>query len=339
MAEKNEGCATGIDLGTTYSCVAVWQEQHNRVEIIHNDQGNRMTPSFVAFTNEQRLISDAAKNQAATNPENTVFDAKRLIGRKYSDTILQKDISLWPFKVIDGVNDKPMIVVKYKDRCLGDAKIDESDVHDIVLVGGSSRIPKLQELLEEFFKGKNLCVKNIPDLVLFDVTPLSLGILTKGDLMSVEIPRNTTIPVKKESVYITTQDDQLSARIDVYEVSAEDKSTGKENEITITNEGRLSSEEIKRMIEEAVIYTDEDKKYKKKVNAINALDYYLYKVKNHMKQKMRAAITEAENLLDENQEAETDVLENSLDKLKSIFEPILVKRKREWDYEHIILDD
>jgi L1 cell adhesion molecule like protein len=73
MAIKHEGCAVGIDLGTTYSCVAVWSEEHNRVEIIHNDQGNRTTPSFVAFTYDQRLIGDAAKNQSATNPENTVF--------------------------------------------------------------------------------------------------------------------------------------------------------------------------------------------------------------------------------------------------------------------------
>jgi L1 cell adhesion molecule like protein len=73
MARKYEGHAIGIDLGTTYSCVAVWQEQHSRVEIIHNDQGNRTSPSFVAFTDEQRLIGDAAKNQAAANPQNTVF--------------------------------------------------------------------------------------------------------------------------------------------------------------------------------------------------------------------------------------------------------------------------
>ncbi|GAU23229.1 hypothetical protein TSUD_172570 [Trifolium subterraneum] len=114
MAKKHEGCAVGIDLGTTYSCVAVWLDEHNRVEIIHNDQGNKTTPSFVAFTNDQRLVGDAAKNQAASNQKNTVFDAKRLIGRKFSDSVVQNDILLWPFKVIDGVNDKPMVVVKYK---------------------------------------------------------------------------------------------------------------------------------------------------------------------------------------------------------------------------------
>ncbi|KAH7849280.1 hypothetical protein Vadar_015550 [Vaccinium darrowii] len=90
MAGKGEGLAIGIDLGTTYSCVWVWQ--HNRVEIIANDQGNRTTPSYVAFTDTQRLIGDAAKNQVAVNPTNSVFDAKRLIGRRYSDATVQSDM-------------------------------------------------------------------------------------------------------------------------------------------------------------------------------------------------------------------------------------------------------
>ncbi|XP_027913459.1 probable mediator of RNA polymerase II transcription subunit 37c isoform X2 [Vigna unguiculata] len=116
MAKEDQKFAIGIDLGTTYSCVAVWLEQHSRVEIIHNQQGNKTTPSFVAFTDKHRFIGDAAKNQTVTNPENTVFDAKRLIGRKFSDPIIQKEKMLWPFKVVAGVNDKPMIVVKYKGQ-------------------------------------------------------------------------------------------------------------------------------------------------------------------------------------------------------------------------------
>jgi hypothetical protein len=100
------------DLGTTYSCVGVWQ--HDRVEIIANDQGNRTTPSYVAFTDAERLVGDAAKNQAAMNPINTVFDAKRLIGRKFEDPIVQADMKLWPFKVMKGVASKPMIQVDYK---------------------------------------------------------------------------------------------------------------------------------------------------------------------------------------------------------------------------------
>jgi len=108
--------AIGIDLGTTYSCVGVWVNE--RVEIIANDQGNRTTPSYVAFTDSERLIGDAAKNQVAMNPENTVFDAKRLIGRKFQDATVQSDLKHWPFKVIPKDGDKPFVQVSY----LGETK-------------------------------------------------------------------------------------------------------------------------------------------------------------------------------------------------------------------------
>ncbi|KAL1323120.1 hypothetical protein AAHE18_04G238900 [Arachis hypogaea] len=125
MAKKHKGRAIGIDLGTTYSCVAAWEEQNGRAEIIVNDQGNRTTPSFVAFTDSHRFIGDAAKNQAAANPSNTIFDAKRLIGRKYKDPTIQNDLHLWPFKVVSGVDDKPMIMVNYKgkEKCLAAEEI------------------------------------------------------------------------------------------------------------------------------------------------------------------------------------------------------------------------
>src|ERR1700753_3051932 len=101
----------GIDLGTTYSCVGIFRD--DRIEIIANDQGNRTTPSFVAFTDTERLIGDAAKNQVAMNPENTVFDAKRLIGRKFSEQVVQADMKHWPFKVVQK-SDRPYIEVKVK---------------------------------------------------------------------------------------------------------------------------------------------------------------------------------------------------------------------------------
>lgn len=113
---KKESCwpCVGIDLGTTYSCVAIMKG--DEVVIIENEQGNRTTPSYVAFTEKERKIGEAAKNQAARNPKNTVFDVKRLIGRKFNDLTVQKDVKLWPFKVVSqgGNDDKPMIVVKFK---------------------------------------------------------------------------------------------------------------------------------------------------------------------------------------------------------------------------------
>ena len=104
--------AIGIDLGTTYSCVGCWK--NNAVEIIANDMGNRTTPSYVAFTKEERLVGNAAKNQVSMNPSNTIFDAKRLIGRNFDDTKVQSDMKHWPFKVQPDKNNKPIIVVEYK---------------------------------------------------------------------------------------------------------------------------------------------------------------------------------------------------------------------------------
>ncbi|PNX98935.1 heat shock protein, partial [Trifolium pratense] len=140
MAKKYKGPAIGIDLGTTYSCVAVWQEQTNRAEIIHNDQGNRTTPSFVAFTSDRRLIGDAAKNQTASNPSNTIYDAKRLIGRKYKD--IQNDIQLWPFKVIAGDDDNPMILVNYKGE---EKRFLAEEISSMVLT-------KMREIAEKFLE-------------------------------------------------------------------------------------------------------------------------------------------------------------------------------------------
>ena len=113
MASTSRTPAIGIDLGTTYSCVGVFQ--HGKVEIIANDQGNRTTPSYVAFNDSERLVGDAAKNQAAMNPTNTIFDAKRLIGRGFQDETVQRDMKTWPFTVVNDGN-KPKIQATYKGR-------------------------------------------------------------------------------------------------------------------------------------------------------------------------------------------------------------------------------
>ncbi|KAL5057138.1 hypothetical protein RYX36_028742 [Vicia faba] len=617
MTKKYEGCAVGIDLGTTYSCVAVWLDEHNRVEIIHNEQGNKTTPSFVAFTDNERLIGDAAKNQTASNAENTVFDAKRLIGRKFNDSVVKKDMMLWPFKVVAGDNGKPLIVVKYKGQekhlcaeeissmiltklreiaekyldspvknvvvtvpayfcdaqrkatidagaiagvnviriineptaaalaygldkrsnfvgeknifvfdlgggtfdvsiltindkvfqvkatggnthlggedfdnrmvkyfvdefnrknkvditrnpralrrlrtacerakrvlsfsvvttvevdslfqgidffssitrakfeeinmdifeecmetvknCLTDSKMNKSTVNDVVLVGGSSRIPKVQQLLKEFFNGKDLCMsinpdeavaygaavqaallsegfKNVPNLVLRDVTPLSLGKLDFGDIMNVMIPRNSCIPIKMTRSFGTVEDNQTSVLIEVYEgertkasdnnllgsfilsnlppaprgysisisfaidengiltVTATDKSTGNMNEITINNyKERLAAEEIKKLITEAENFHIEDKKFLKKAEVMNALDYCVYKMRNALNQTkhnsklpskdinmINSAITEASNLLDSSQQVEIEVLESHLQDFESMLEHIITGKE------------
>merc|ERR1719408_1236918 len=148
---NNLGTVIGIDLGTTYSCVGVMKS--DSVEIIANDQGNRTTPSYVAFTDTERLIGDAAKNQAARNPENTVFDAKRLIGRAFNDPIVQADAKLWPFKVVAGAGDKPMIQVNYQGE---DKKFHPEEISSMVLT-------KMKETAEAYLGTKvNDAVVTVP---------------------------------------------------------------------------------------------------------------------------------------------------------------------------------
>lgn len=125
-------------MGTTYSCVAVFR--NNNVEIIPNDQGNYTTPSYVAFTDEERLIGDAAKNQVAKNPLNTVYDAKRMIGKKFEDPLIQKDMKHWSFKVVKGTDSKPFIEVSYK----GEVKQFQAEqISSMVLV-------KMKQIAEDY---------------------------------------------------------------------------------------------------------------------------------------------------------------------------------------------
>ncbi|KAJ8640805.1 hypothetical protein MRB53_017499 [Persea americana] len=282
----------GIDLGTTNSCVAVMEGKNAKV--IENSEGARTTPSVLAFNQKgELLVGTPAKRQAVTNPTNTLFaDAS---GAKHLNITLTRS----KFETL--VNH---LIERTKNpckSCLKDAGISTKEVDEVLLVGGMTRVPKVQEVVAEIFgknpsKGVNpdeavamgaaiqggILRGDVKELLLLDVTPLSLGIETLGGIFTRLINRNTTIPTKKSQVFSTAADNQTQVGVRVLQVSAKDKATSKEQQITIRSSGGLSEDEIDKMVKEAELHAQRDQERKALIDIKNSADTTIYSIEKSL---------------------------------------------------------